>query len=125
MPCLLHAGGDSMLILTRYIGQSVVIDDGAIVVTILEVDDGRVKLGIIAPNDAVVPRQAFYDKRRGMVVLTLQTEETLALGNNIKVMILQVYSYHAKLGIEAPGLTIDREEIHDQKKERYEKPMKP
>ncbi len=106
-----------MLVLTRLIGQSVVIDDGAIVVTILGIDDDRVKLGIIAPNDVVVPRQAFYDKDRDMVLLTLQTEETLALGNNIKVMILQVHSYKVKLGIEAPGLTIDRKEIHDQKKE--------
>lgn len=45
-----------MLILTRKIDQSIVIN-GNIVVTILGVERDRVKVGIVAPDDVVILRE--------------------------------------------------------------------
>jgi len=45
-----------MLVLTRRLGEHIVIDD-LIRVTIVAVDNGRVKLGITAPDQVTVHRE--------------------------------------------------------------------
>ena len=52
-----------MLILSRKVGESIVID-GRIVVTILRVEGDVVKAGIQAPADVPVHRQEVYDEIR-------------------------------------------------------------
>jgi carbon storage regulator len=58
-----------MLVLTRKPGESVVID-GNIVIRLLSAQDGRVRLGIEAPNEVVVLREevasrlGLYDRGR-------------------------------------------------------------
>ncbi len=49
-----------MLVLTRKAQQSLVID-GRIVLTILEVDGDRVKVGVEAPREVTVLRQELCD----------------------------------------------------------------
>jgi carbon storage regulator len=49
-----------MLVLSRKIGQSIVIDDD-IVVTVLDAGGGRVSLGIQAPKEKAIYRQELYD----------------------------------------------------------------
>jgi len=44
-----------MLVLTRKLNESLVID-GGIVVTVVSVENGRVRLGITAPRDVSVRR---------------------------------------------------------------------
>ena len=50
-----------MLILNRKPGESIIIDD-KIEVTLLEVQDGRVKLGIEAPKSISILRKEVYEE---------------------------------------------------------------
>ncbi|MBM4417049.1 MAG: carbon storage regulator CsrA [Chloroflexi bacterium] len=50
-----------MLVLSRKIDQSIVID-GSIRITVLEVSGDRVKLGIVAPREVSVLRQELHDE---------------------------------------------------------------
>ncbi|MEM1262367.1 MAG: carbon storage regulator CsrA [Pseudomonadota bacterium] len=50
-----------MLILTRRVGESVVIDDD-ITVTVLGVKGNQVRLGIRAPRDVSVHRQEIFER---------------------------------------------------------------
>ena len=50
-----------MLILSRKINESIVID-GRIVVKIIRVDGDQIKLGIQAPSDVPVHRQEVYEE---------------------------------------------------------------
>jgi carbon storage regulator len=52
-----------MLILSRNVGQSIVVD-GRIVVTVMRLEGETVKLGIEAPPDVPVHRQEVYDEIR-------------------------------------------------------------
>lgn len=45
-----------MLILTRKLGKSVVIGDN-IVVTVSDIKNGQIKLGISAPKDVIICRE--------------------------------------------------------------------
>ncbi len=49
-----------MLVLSRKIGQSIVVDED-IVITVLDVGAGRVALGIQAPKEKAIYRQELYD----------------------------------------------------------------
>ena len=51
-----------MLVLTRRIGEEIVID-GDIRVAVVEVAGGRVRLGITAPAYVPVDRKEIHDKR--------------------------------------------------------------
>lgn len=48
-----------MLILTRKKNESIIIDD-QIKVTVLELDNNRVQLGIEAPRDIIIHREEVY-----------------------------------------------------------------
>ncbi len=50
-----------MLILSRQQNESIVIDD-KITITVVELMDGRVRIGIDAPNDVPIHRKEVYDK---------------------------------------------------------------
>ena len=51
-----------MLVLTRRLGQTIVIDDN-ISITVLAASGDRVRLGINAPRDVAVDRQEIHDRR--------------------------------------------------------------
>lgn len=53
-----------MLVLTRKIGEQIVIGDN-VRVTVVSVGPGRVKIGIEAPASVSVDRQEVYDKKHG------------------------------------------------------------
>ena len=53
-----------MLVLTRKIGEEIVIGDN-IRVKILGILGGKVRIGIVAPEDVVVDRQEVHDRRKG------------------------------------------------------------
>ncbi|WP_028686495.1 carbon storage regulator CsrA [Pseudomonas fulva] len=50
-----------MLILTRKVGETIVIND-TILVTVLQVKGGQVRLGIEAPKDVSVHRQEMQER---------------------------------------------------------------
>ncbi len=57
-----------MLVLTRSVGERLIIGDGDIKLTILDVRGNQVRLGIDAPKDIAVHREEIY--------LRIQAEET-------------------------------------------------
>jgi carbon storage regulator len=55
-----------MLILSRKVGQSIVID-GKIIVKVVRLDGDQIKLGIQAPTEVPVHRQEIFDEiQRGI-----------------------------------------------------------
>jgi len=52
-----------MLVLTRRIGETIVIGN-AVSVTVLEVKGERVRLGIAAPPSVLVDREEIHERRR-------------------------------------------------------------
>ncbi len=50
-----------MLVLSRKMGESIIIDD-RIEVKVLEIVDGKIKLGIEAPKDVTIHRKEVYDE---------------------------------------------------------------
>lgn len=50
-----------MLVLSRKQHEQIVINDN-ITVTVLEIGGGKVRLGIVAPQEVVVHRQEVYDR---------------------------------------------------------------
>ena len=53
-----------MLLLSRKKGESIVIGSG-VTVTVLDVQGGRVRLGIVAPAEVTVHRQEIFCKLNG------------------------------------------------------------
>ena len=53
-----------MLILTRRVGETLVIGDGEIKVTVLGVKGNQVRLGVDAPKEVAVNRQEIYDNMK-------------------------------------------------------------
>jgi carbon storage regulator len=54
-----------MLVLTRGVGQQLVID-GRVVVTVTEVRGAKVRLGVTAPPDVPVDRKEVHDRRQAL-----------------------------------------------------------
>jgi carbon storage regulator len=52
-----------MLVLTRKVGESIVID-GGITVTIVSVERGKVRIGITAPPEVRVDREEVFQRRQ-------------------------------------------------------------
>lgn len=51
-----------MLVLTRGLNEAVIIGDGKITVTILDVKGSQVRVGIKAPREISVHRQEIYER---------------------------------------------------------------
>jgi carbon storage regulator len=51
-----------MLVLTRKVGENIIIGDN-IRVTIVSIDGGKVRIGIDAPRDVTVDRQEVHERR--------------------------------------------------------------
>lgn len=65
-----------MLILTRKKDESIIID-GKIEIKIIEIEDGKIRIGIEAPRDIDIMRKELYEKIQ---------EENLAAVNHISKM---------------------------------------
>lgn len=51
-----------MLVLSRKIGETIVVGD-TIRITVVDVGQGRVKIGVQAPHNVSVDREEIYDKK--------------------------------------------------------------
>lgn len=65
-----------MLILTRKKDESIIID-GNIEVKIIEIEDGKIKIGIEAPKNIEIHRKELYEK--------IQKENLIAVNKNSKL----------------------------------------
>jgi carbon storage regulator len=64
-----------MLVLTRRVGEEIVID-GGICIKILAIDRGRVRIGIIAPAYVRVDRQEVHELRAAALAKSAQAPDT-------------------------------------------------
>lgn len=53
-----------MLVLSRGVSQSIIIDGGLVTVTVLEIRGGRVRLGIEAPAEVDVKRSEIAEEEK-------------------------------------------------------------
>lgn len=53
-----------MLVLSRHVGESLVIGEGTIIVTVLKVIGNQVRIGIAAPRDVSIYREEVHEQRR-------------------------------------------------------------
>ncbi len=51
-----------MLILTRKIGETLIIGDGEVEMTVLGIKGNQVRMGITAPKEVMVNRQEVYER---------------------------------------------------------------
>lgn len=58
---ILRVKGKTMLILTRRVGESLIIGDD-VVVNVLGVKGNQVRIGVDAPKDVTVHREEIYDR---------------------------------------------------------------
>ena len=56
-----------MLILSRKIGESIIIN-GNIAVKVIDIKNGNVRLGIAAPHDIVVDREEIYELKNNLIL---------------------------------------------------------
>ena len=52
-----------MLILSRYKGQKIIINNGEIIVTVIQ-DGAQVKLGFEAPDDVTIDREEIFNRKQ-------------------------------------------------------------
>lgn len=71
----------TMLILNRKVGESIIIDDN-VEITVLETQDGRIKLGIDAPKEIVVLRKEIYD------LVLEENKKSVEQDSNTDIMVL-------------------------------------
>jgi len=131
-----------MLVLARQRGQSIMIGD-EIKVAIVDVQGDKVKLRVIAPKHLPIDHRNTYDSintektnssvgeftyvnepitsrinlsrgKNNTVVLDRQYHETIMIGDEIEVAIVNVGRGNVRLGIAAPKrISIHRQEIYD------------
>ena len=53
-----------MLVLSRKRNEQIVIDDGRIVVSVVEIHGDKVRLGVEAPKDVEVDRREVYESKQ-------------------------------------------------------------
>ena len=64
-------GGTQMLVLSRKIGESIIID-GGITVTVVAVNGNKVRIGISAPPDVTVDREEVHARRQEFADVELE-----------------------------------------------------
>jgi carbon storage regulator len=58
-----------------------------------------------------------------MLVLTRKVGESIMIGDNVRVTILEIAGHKARIGVEAPrDVTVDRQEIHE-RRQAFEGPV--
>lgn len=61
-----------MLVLSRYKNESIVINDN-ITITVVDVNDYKVRLGFVAPNSVRIDRQEIWDLKNAAVADKTET----------------------------------------------------
>ena len=67
-----------MLVLTRKVGEKVVID-GCITVTVVAVDGNKIRLGITAPPDVRIDREEIHRQRMEFAEIEVNSEELVGV----------------------------------------------
>jgi carbon storage regulator CsrA len=57
---------------------------------------------------------------KGMLVLERTKDQVICIGEDIRIMVVAVEGGRVKLGVCAPGLRIDRQEIRERKDSKHD-----
>jgi len=118
-----------MLILSRKAGESLLIGDD-IQMNVLKIRDNEVSIGIIAPDKEIIRPEVdeigghALSDRGAMLVLTRNKRESLEIGKDIKITVLEIRSgQRVRLGLTAPmDVPIFRKEMMDKIKNEKKVP---
>ena len=73
-----------MLVLTRKVGNRIIIDDGRITIQVVQIKGRQVRLGIEAPRDTKVHREEVHQSlQKGLSASSLKPSPPAAHVNNI------------------------------------------
>lgn len=107
-----------MLLLTRRIGETIVIEKGQIKIKVLYQYKGIVALGITTPIHVDVDHQETFihkyeDSKTKRVLLACRNGETIVINKGqIEIKVIYQYKGIVALGIKAPAhIEVDRKEI--------------
>jgi carbon storage regulator len=78
-----------MLVLSRKIGESIIIGD-AIRVTVVEIGQGRVKIGVHAPDAVSVDREEIHERKvveRELTTIDLEAAIPLTVHNRLQPIV--------------------------------------
>jgi carbon storage regulator len=67
--------GSEMLVLSRKLGEKIYISDN-ICITIVDIDRGKIRLGIEAPRDVPIFRQELLEKKDGNAATPILAAKT-------------------------------------------------
>jgi carbon storage regulator len=129
------------LVLTRHLGESIMIGDD-VEVQVVDLRPGTVRIKVMAPRTIAVHRREVFDmiqaspvgaeplpplalalettavarpsKPQGGLVLSRYTQQSIMVGNEIEVMIVEIRPATVKLKITAPrSVAVHRREVYD------------
>ncbi len=112
-----------MLVLSRKIYESIIIDE-SIVVAVVEILGGKVQIGVSCASDMPVykqeaPPQGIIESFRnyrgetsGIIECSRKKGESLCIANDISILIVDIQSEMARLGVVSPkGIVVRRQEF--------------
>ena len=104
-----------MLVLTRKIGQKIIIGDN-IEVTLVSLGGGAAQLGVLAPRGIRVANQETQAEipieEEDMLVLSRKVSEKILIGDDIEIMLVSIIGDTVRIGINAPKeIKIMRQEV--------------
>jgi carbon storage regulator CsrA len=118
-----------MLVLSRYKNEAIYVGDN-IRIVIADIRGARVKIVIEAPPEVSIHRKEVHEAiQRGAqsatrptlarkeftrLVLTRKTNEVICIGDDIRVMVVEVRGDRVRIGVNAPeSVAVHREEIYE------------
>ncbi len=123
-----------MLVITRRKNESIVIDE-SLTVVVLDVRVDKVRLGISCPSELpVYMRETLQSGEIGsflsyggdtssMKVFSRKKNESLCIGSDITIMVVEIRGDKVRLGIEYPKeIIVHRKEVYDAIKGLEQKP---
>ena len=108
-----------MLVLTRKIGQKIIIGDD-IEIVLTAVGSGLAHIAVHAPADVPVRRQEETELRvrnreDEPQIIARRVSERILLGSNMEIMLVSIIGDAVRLGIDAPrDIKIMRQEVLDE-----------
>jgi carbon storage regulator len=122
----------NMLVLSRKKDENIIIGDN-ICITVVEIGRDKVRLGIVAPG-IIVHRSEVYEairrdralgrqtsqntpplsKKSGMLILSRHRDESIIIGDDIVLTVVDIRGDKARLGISAPiDINVHRQEVYE------------
>lgn len=57
-------GGRAMLVLSRRVGEKIILNNGQVSITVVRINGGKVRLGVTAPADVPIDREEVYERKQ-------------------------------------------------------------